>query len=142
MHRSTQKGDYDMGKYILEALQELNKLEEMADDKSVILSQIRGLICHLLKCKYQPEYPHKRSWVNSIRNAQQQIESIILKSGSLRRFYNKADLKRLYVSGRNDAILETGKTKESFPDTCEWTLEQMADSTFIREFLSEYGKPL
>ena len=53
-----------MGKYILEALQELNKLEEMADDKSAILSQIRRLICHLLKCKYQPEYPHKRSWVN------------------------------------------------------------------------------
>ena len=43
VHRSTRKGDYDMGKYILEALQELNKLEEMADDKSVIV--VNGRFC-------------------------------------------------------------------------------------------------
>ena len=86
-------------------------------------SALRILLIHLLKMKYQPE-KRTRSWEASIRVQRKHAAQFLLESPSLR-----PDLPRLvssaYDDARIDAANETGIDIDTFPETCEWTVEQV-----------------
>lgn len=131
--------------YILEAIYELNRLEESKREERVIKGQMRILLTHMLKAKYQPEYEDKSSWKASINNSHRAIIDEFKEkngkfSGSLyKKFYgNNFNLDRCYKLARDDAIDETGLDNSVFPEKCEWSKEQLIDSDYIRQFVLKY----
>lgn len=129
---------------IIEAFNEL--LNESKREERAIKSAMRILICHMLKCKYQNDYPSKESWRNSIKNSHRDIvdEFKDIGKGSLyKKFYMRDfNLDLAYQQGRDDAIDETGLSENIFPNKCEWTKEQLVDRVFIRNFIKQYGQDI
>ena len=132
--------------YISDALEQLRILDENKSSQNNINSQLIVLLTHMLKCKYQPEYKHKSSWRASIWNSHKSFtnEFISIGKGTLyKNFYMKqVDLDRLYFISRVDASNETGKSLDTFPEKCEWTKEQLANSYFIHDFINTYGQDI
>lgn len=127
---------------VYEALQALNILDESGNSKSNIKSNLRILLLHMLKAKYQPEYENKSSWRGSIINAFENITDEfpeIGKGNLYKNFYIKElSLPQVYRSAVLKASEETGKPINVFPQTCEWTKEQLVDIEFIYEFINKY----
>lgn len=122
-------------------------LEESKREEKAIKSNMRVLLCHMLKCKYQNDYSNKLSWRASIKNSFRNIidefdEKHNEFSGALyKKFYLKNfNLNRCYELAVFDAADETGLYDSDFQKECPWTKEQLIDSKFIREFLSTYGR--
>lgn len=127
---------------IHEALCLLNILDEDNSSKSAIKNNLRILLIHMLKAKYQSEYENKNSWRNSILNSFQNItdEFPAIGKGTLyKNFYMKIlDLQDVYENARIKASEETDKPLSDFPTKCEWTKEQLIDKNFIYDFMNEY----
>lgn len=121
-------------------------ISESKSEQSRVRSNLEVLIRHMLKCKYQSEYLHKASWRKSIRNAFDAIVSEFkaVGKGSLYRSYyiKKLPLQTVYELSRDNAVDETGKQKVDFPNTCEWTKEQLTDKQFIYDFIDKYGQDI
>lgn len=128
--------------YILEALKELDLMENIRASKSAIQSYMVVLLTHMLKCIYQPEYKNKSSWTGSILNSRSGIESNIGTIGKgvmYKKFYmQELDLDGLYSDAVLIAASETGKPLNVFPSTCPWSREQLIDRIFIQEFIEKY----
>ena len=128
--------------YISEAIDYLNLLEDNSS-KAAINSSLIVLLTHMLKCKYQPEYKNKASWVGSIWSAYKNIVSqfpAVGKGALYKIFYlKKVDLNTIYKIAKRDASVETGKNISVFPNDCEWTKEQLTDYDFITDFINNYG---
>ena len=121
----------------------ISDLLENNSQESSVRSYLRIMILHMLKCKYQNDYPDKRSWRNSIKASYNKMidQFDAIGKGSLyKTFYmKKLDLKAIYERALNDASFETGLPKLAFPQSCEWTKEQLVDEEFIYKFINKYG---
>lgn len=124
-------------------------LYESGSARSTIKSELRVLLVHMLKCKYQNEYKSKSSWRGSILKAFYDItdsfdqkKSTKEYKGSLyKKFFLKdLDLNEVYRKAVRVAIEETGLSLNNFPRTCEWSKEDLINEDFILEFLETFGQ--
>lgn len=119
-------------------------LNEDKQQERIVKSNLEVMIRHMLKCKYQNEYPTKSSWRDSIKNSFKDmvLEFKDIGKGALyKNFYlRKLNLDYIYKLALKNAINETGKDKSCFPATCEWTKEQLTNIDFIYDFIDKYGQ--
>ena len=112
---------------------DLNNLIEELDtlgrsERNALWSHLRILLVHLLKWRYQPEQ-RTRSWRGSITRARQNVARR-LQQHSLRRelpdFITEA-----YADARRLAADQNGLPLLTFPETCEWTEEEIKHVEFF-----------
>ncbi len=118
--------------HALDKLDITNLIEEMksmgASEKRELGSRLTVLLMHLLKWKYQPR-KRGSSWELTIREQRLEVKDVLEDNPSLKNLvdtyfdgaYQKAILK---------AAKETKLSPNAFPVTCEWSLQQVLDSTF------------
>lgn len=119
-----------------------NIAEELEDMMSLkrdaVASQVKRLLLHLLKWKYQPE---KRtvSWKVSINNSREDILDKTTGESGSRVLYNELpkNIEKEYPRAARQAALETELPRTTFPDRCEWVLEQLLDEDFYPRSLEE-----
>ncbi len=86
-------------------------------------SFLSNVIMHLLKWKYQPER-RCTSWKMTIRNGRIQIEKRLKNSPSLRPKLPEM-IAGEYLPAREDAADETGLSLTTFPEQCEFSVEEI-----------------
>lgn len=118
---------------------ELNRLDIVAlieelqgmsnSEKSALESNLRILLMHLLKYRYQP---HKRSnsWLFTIREHRKRLLKAFNKSPSLKRYYETV-FAECYQDGRELAADETGLSLQAFPDESPFTPEDTLNSDYL-----------
>jgi Domain of unknown function DUF29 len=120
--RAQQWERLDVG-HLVEEVEELRKTERRG-----VRSQLRLILSHLLKWRYQPE-KRSESWRTTIANGRVLVQEDLEDSGSLTRelpeLYSWA-----YPRARQDAIKQTGLRLETFPEACPWPVEQVLDEDF------------
>jgi hypothetical protein len=110
-----------------------NLIEEIEDmgrsEKRAIESNVRVVLWHLLKWKYQPKQ-RSGSWSGSIMEHRIRIRKALQDSPSLKNY-----LPEVFAETYQDAIKiasqETGLEPENFPTACEWTLQQVLDEAWL-----------
>jgi len=103
-----------------------------ARERRELRSELKILLLHLLKLKFQPGLRHRQhSWRNSIVEVREQIGDIIKDSPGI--FQGKRDevLADVYLRARDKAARESRLPRGTFPETCPWTFEQIIDSDFF-----------
>jgi len=118
-------------------------INEAKREERDIKSNLTIMIQHMLKCKYQFEYPNKKSWRESIRKGWLNVKNefqAIGKGALYKNYYlRKLDIADVYADAVDMASEETGLSVSAFPNELEWTREQLMDRTFLREFIETYG---
>ena len=104
--------------FFAEALLNENQSQEKTIKNSLII-----LLMHMLKCKYQNDYPDKSSW--------RKYKKYYLRDVSLDKCYKMAVRK---------ASEETRLKVSVFPSECEWTKRELIDQDYIFEFIDKYGQ--
>jgi Domain of unknown function DUF29 len=103
-----------------------------ARERRELRSELKILLLHLLKLKFQPGQLHRHhSWRNSIVEAREQIADIVKDSPGI--FQGKRDevLADAYVRARDKAARESRLPRGTFPEACPWTYEQVIDPIFF-----------
>jgi hypothetical protein len=114
-------------------------IEEVKDlgnsERKQLRSQLTRLLMHSLKWQYQPE---KRtvSWEVSIRDARKQIKRQIRDTPSLKNHLTEK-LELCYQDAVEDAIDETGLSRDVFPDQCHWTPSEILEPKTKRSLKQE-----
>lgn len=109
-----------------------NLIEEIEDmgrsEKRAIESNLRVVLWHLLKWRYQPQN-RSSSWQGSIAEHRIRIRKALGDSPSLNNYLNEV-FAETYQDAIKVASEETGLDPKTFPTTCEWTLSQALDETW------------
>lgn len=97
--------------------------EMSASEHRTVSSLLIILMMHKLKNKYQSK-KKSRSWDLSISHSMINLEEIFVRSKTL---YNYAlqNFDYAYDKAVKKASAETGLPINSFPDKCEWTMEEI-----------------
>lgn len=110
-------------------------IEEIEDlgrsARKELRSYLEGLVLHLLKWRYQPDY-RGRSWRDSIEENRARIPDCLAESPSLRPQLPKL-LQECYPHAQRKAARQTRLPLATFPETCPWTVEQILDDDFWPE---------
>jgi undecaprenyl pyrophosphate synthase len=97
-------------------------LDDMAKrDRREIRSRLMILLAHLLKRDYQSE-KQSRSWEVTIINQRAELQSEL--TATLRQHAEEV-LDKAYASAIKLAAAQTGLPKDTFPDKCPFTLDQI-----------------
>ena len=108
---------------IAEEIESLSKVHKRA-----LKSQLKRLLMHLLKLRYQPEMQSDpTSWNRSIYQARADIDDLIEGSPSLKNFICEI-IPITYESSRRDAAFETCLDLRVFPKECPWSLEEILNT--------------
>ena len=108
----------------------LEELESMGRrDKNALKSNLRVLLMHLLKYKYQPE-KQTNSWHYTIIEHRIRLEDTFKTSPSLYRFFEDI-FNESYQNARKLAAGETGLSIEIFPPESPFTVEEVLNSDFL-----------
>jgi hypothetical protein len=97
-------------------------------ERREIRSYLEGLVLHLLKWRYQPDY-QSRSWRDSIEENRARIPDCLRENPSLRPQLPTL-LEECYPHARRKAARQTRLSLATFPDVCPWTVERVLDVTF------------
>ena len=110
-----------------------NLLEELEsigrNDKNSLKSNLRILLMHLIKYKYQPE-KRTNSWIYTIREHRKRIRDTFKTSPSLYRFFEEI-FNESYQDARELAAGETGLSIQIFPPESPFTGEEVIDPDFL-----------
>ncbi|MCA1939459.1 MAG: DUF29 domain-containing protein [Caenispirillum bisanense] len=109
---------------VAEELEDMGKAQRQA-----LNSHLKVLYLHLLKWLYQPDH-RKGGWRVSIRNARDEIQTLLDDSPSLRRFVEEIAPKA-YLKARGNAADETGLPMSTFPEEAPFTLLQALDDEYM-----------
>jgi hypothetical protein len=113
----------------------LNLAEEIEcvgrSDRREIRNRMVVLLMHLLKWRYQPD-ARSSSWLGTIRDQRDEIESILEDSPSLRPVIGEV-LVRAHRRARQKASQETELPEEAFPAECPFTPEQILAEDYLPE---------
>lgn len=124
----------------VDLMQVAETLENMGSEKENALeSHLTNLLMHLLKWRFQPNH-QSSSWISSIREARRQIKRLIKRNPSLKPYYIEV-FPECYQDAREDAVIETGLSLETFPVQCPWTAEEILnDALYLQEFAEFYRR--
>lgn len=118
--RLLKKGDYshlDIDN-LIEEIQSLGKQE-----RERLESQLRNILMHLLKCKYQPQ-KKTNSWDLSIKASRYTAQKVFKQNPSLKPELDSI-LHDAYYVARLDAASETGLPEKTFPVKCPWKVDEV-----------------
>jgi hypothetical protein len=103
--------------HLAEEVEDLGKRERRA-----LESRLAVLIGHLLKWRYQTDYPYRKSWRATINTQRRSIQRLLAENPSL-----GAQLDTLVESAYRDAVdlavAETPLDYDAFPKGCPWGLD-------------------
>jgi predicted DNA-binding ribbon-helix-helix protein len=106
------------------------ELEDMGrSEKNALESNLRVLLLHLLKYKYQPELRSK-SWLSSIIEHRLRINKAFRNSPSLKRYFSEV-FEESYQDACKLAVAETGLDQDIFPSICPFRQEEILDEKFL-----------
>lgn len=108
----------------------IEEIEDMSkSQRSAVRSNLRIVLMHLLKYKYQPE-KRTNSWLSSITEHRTRLELDLQDSPSLQPFLVDifADT---YARARRLAADETGLTIDNFPKECPFSLAAALDIDYL-----------
>ena len=112
-----------------------NLIEEIKDmgisEKKAIKSNLKILLWHLLKYKYQPE-KRSRSWLSTIFEHRDRLDDDFADSPSLKRYFDEV-FESCYQKARKQASIETGLPLETFPINCPFKGEEVLDMDYLPE---------
>ena len=92
-------------------------------DRWAIVSMLEVLLVHLLKCQHQPGQKHG-SWDNTIAVHRLNLARRLDDSPSLRA--RSAELiADAYKTARLESATQTRLKVSTFPETCEWSVEEV-----------------
>ena len=97
-------------------------------ERKELRAYLAGLVLHLLKWRYQPDY-RSRSWRDSIEENRACIPEGLQENPSLGPQRN-APRGRRYPRARRKAARQTRLPLAAFPEACPWTVDQVLDETF------------
>jgi Domain of unknown function DUF29 len=121
--RSSNALDWD---HVAEELRLLGVSEERE-----LVSRLRVLIAHLLKCVYQPER-ETRSWQLTIANQRDELADHLRGNPGLKSKLSSSWIKA-YSLGRRDAAIETELDVSTYPEAPAFTYEQAIGEQAIGE---------
>jgi hypothetical protein len=108
------------------------ELEDMGkSQKNAIKSNLRVVLMHLLKYKYQPD-KRSNSWKYTITEHRIRLEDDFSNSPSLKCYFNEV-FDESYQKARKLAADETGLSLETFPPESPFTSEQALNSDYLPE---------
>ena len=108
----------------------LEELESMVkSEKNALKSNLRVLLMHLLKYKYQQE-KRTNSWLYTIREHRKRIRDAFKISPSLYRFFEEI-FNESYQDARELAADETGLSIKIFPPESPFTVEEVLNPDFL-----------
>jgi len=110
-----------------------NLIEEIESigrsEKRTVNSNLRILLMHLLKYKYQPE-KRSNSWRYTIIEHRQRLQEALQDSPSLNRYFT-AEFNDCYTAARKLAAIETNIDIDTFPITAPFTASQVLDEDYL-----------
>jgi hypothetical protein len=113
----------------------VNLIEEIKDmgksEKRAINSNLRILLMHLLKYRYQSE-KRSNSWLFTIVEHRKRIQESLEISPSLKAYYHEVFVK-CYQDARELAAAETGLSIDLFPQTPIFSPENVLNSDYLPE---------
>lgn len=116
----------------LQDLDRANLIEEIEDlgrsARKELRSYLEGLVLHLLKWYYQPDYQN-RSWPDSIVENRACVPESLEENPSLRPQLPTL-LRECYPRARRKAARQTRLPLGTFPETCPWNVEQVLADDF------------
>lgn len=116
----------------LSALDTANLLEEIEDmgrsEKRAVYSNLKILLMHLLKSKYQPE-KRSNSWMATIVEHRQRLKKAFKESPSLQPYFVEI-FNECYQDARELAAAETGIAVEVFPVETPFTSDEILNSDY------------
>lgn len=119
----------------LSALDIANLLEEIEDmgrsEKRAVYSNLKILLLHLLKHKYQPER-RSNSWLASIVEHRQRLRQAIAESPSLQPYLIEV-FQQCYQDARALAAAETGLAIEVFPIENFFAISEILDFGYLSD---------
>jgi hypothetical protein len=136
--------DQDYYLWIMKTIELLNKkkfseldltnlVEEIEDmgksEKKSITSNLRILLMHLLKYKYQSD-KRTNSWLFTIVEHRKRLQEAFKVSPSLRRYYEEVFLD-CYQDARELASAETGLSMQIFSEVCPFTPEEALNPNYL-----------
>lgn len=108
----------------------LEELESMGrSDKNALKSNLKILLMHLLKYKYQPE-KRTNSWRYTIIEHRQRLRDTFKTSPSLYRFFEEI-FNESYQDARELAAAQTGLSIKIFPPESPFTVEEVLNADFL-----------
>jgi Domain of unknown function DUF29 len=121
----------DMAALDIEHLAE--EIEDLGSNvQHVIESHLERLLLHLLKWRYDPAQDPRRLWRLSLLDARHELRKHLAENHRLHGFPAER-LADAYRYARRVAALETDLPPVTFPDACEWTVDQVLDEEFLPE---------
>jgi hypothetical protein len=110
-------------KHLIEEIEDLGR-----SARKELRSYLEGLVLHLLKWRYQPDY-RGHSWRDSIEENRARIPDCLAESQSLRPQLPKL-LQECYPHARRKAVRQTRLPLATLPETCLWAVERILDDAF------------
>lgn len=110
--------------HLIEAIEDMNRSEKRA-----LYSNLKILLMHLLKYRYQPE-KRSNSWRYTIEEHRQRIAEAFEESPSLKSYWLDVS-DRCYQDAKKLAARETGLALEAFPTESPFTLDETLDSDYL-----------
>ncbi len=110
----------------------IEEIESMGrSEKRTINSNLRILLMHMLKYKYQPD-KRSNSWRYTILEHCQRLQEALQDSPSLNCYF-AAEFDDCYAAARRLAATETGTPIDTFPITPPFTTAQVLDQEYLPE---------
>ena len=115
-----------------EAQEGLNELYEAMGraERHALSSQLRRLMIHILKWKYQPE-KRSTSWVRTIVNARQEIKEIQEYMPSLNRDYVESVWQRTMSAAVEGAKAEMNLSRKDIFEPAELAWDEVFDAEYL-----------
>ena len=100
-------------------------------ERRELVSRTSVLLLHLLKWQFQPAL-RGNSWRLSIDNTRYQLADHLDDNPSLKAQLDQV-IRNAYRRALNDAAIETGLARHSFPSDCPYTFDQAMSPDFWPE---------
>lgn len=110
--------------YLIEELEDMGRSE-----KRSVSSNLRILLMHLLKYKYQPE-KRSNSWLFTIVEHRKRLKVLFKNSPSLKNYYQQVFFET-YDDAKDLASAETGLSINIFPDTSPFSPEDVLTENYL-----------
>ena len=121
------------GGHLFEEIDLKNLIEELESmgrsEKRAVYSNLKILLMHLLKYRYQPE-KRSNSWRRTIREHRQRLQEAFRDSPSLRNHFNEV-FNPCYQAARELAADETGLVLDAFPTESPFSQEAILNPDYL-----------